>query len=213
MKSVTLTITVLFALLACTITTAGAADDKTSDAFRNDYIKHFKRIGLNTTPGDGMMLRILVESADLKRGVEVGTATGFGALNMGLAFDRTGGHLYTLDIDAEMVRKAKEHIENVGLENTVTVIEGDALKELPKMQGEYDFLFLDAVKSDYMAYFKAMESKLKPGSVIVADNVVRFGDQMKDYLDYVRTSPDYDTVIISASAEKGDGMAISYKLR
>jgi predicted O-methyltransferase YrrM len=132
---------------------------------------------------------------------------------MGLAFDRNGGHLYTLDIDPEMVRKAKVHIKNVGLEKTVTVIEGDALKALPTMEGEFDFLFLDAVKSDYMAYFKAMESKLKPGSVIVADNVVRFGDQMKDYLDYMHTSPDYDTVIIRASEEKGDGMAISYKLR
>lgn len=214
MKSVSLILCLLPALILCATTTVTtAADEKSSDAFRNEYIKHFKRIGLNTTPGDAMMLRILVESADLKRGVEVGTATGFGALNMGMAFERTGGHLYTLDIDPEMVRKANGHIRKVGLEKTITVIEADALKELPKLEGEYDFLFIDAVKQDYMKYFKAMEPKLKPGSVIVADNVIRFGDQMRDYLDYVQNSPNYDTVIIRASMEKGDGMAISYKLR
>ncbi len=104
--------------------------DKTSDAFRNKFVKNFRRTGLNTTVGDAMMLRILVESSRAKRGVEVGSATGFGAINMGIAFERTGGHLYTLEIDPRMVRACRRNLEQVGLEKTVTCIEGDALKTL-----------------------------------------------------------------------------------
>ena len=188
-------------------------DGKVTDEFRRQYVKDFKRIGLNTTPGDAMMLRILVESGDLKRGVEVGTATGFGAINMGVAFERTGGHLYTLDIDPKMVAAAREHVGKMGLEKTVTVIEGDALKKLAELEGEFDFVFLDAVKQDYLKYLKLIEPKLKKNALIVADNVIRSADQMKDYLAYVQDEAEYDTVIIRASLEKNDGMAISYKLR
>ena len=59
------------------------------------------------------------------------------------------------------------------LEKTVKVVEGDALEVLPQLEGEYDFVFIDAVKSDYLKYFKALEPKLMAGSVIVADNVIR----------------------------------------
>ena len=58
---------------------------KMTDAEREQFIKDFHRTGLNTTLGDAMMLRILVEGARCKRGVEVGSATGFGAINMGVA--------------------------------------------------------------------------------------------------------------------------------
>ena len=104
-------------------------------------------------------------------------------------------------------------IRKVGLENTVTCIEGDALKTLQRLEGEFDFVFIDAVKSDYLKYLKLIEHKLKPGSVIVGDNVIRSANAMKDFLDYIQNSDDYDTVIIRASMEKKDGMSISYKVR
>ena len=187
--------------------------NKTSDEFRNQFVKNFHRTGLNTTEGDAMMLRILVESGRFKRGIEVGSATGFGAVNMGIAFERTGGHLYTLDIDPRMVKACRDNLKKVGLENTVTCIEGDALKTLPTLEGEYDFVFIDALKSDYIKYLKLIEHKLKPGAVVVADNVIRSARAMKDFLDYIQNSPNYDTVIIRASMEKNDGMSISYKIK
>ncbi len=54
---------------------------------------------------------------------------------------------------------------------------------------------------------------IKPGAVVVGDNVIRSARAMKDFLDYMQNSPDYDTVIIRASDEKKDGMSISYKIR
>ena len=160
-----------------------------------------------------MLLRILVESTGAKRGVEVGTATGYGAISMGLAFERNGGHLTTVDIDPKMVAAARKNLTTVKLEQTVTVVEGDALEVLPKLEGEYDFVFIDAVKSDYLKYFKALEPKLVAGSVIVADNVIRSADAMQDFLTAMKTDPNYHMVILRASEMKHDGMAVIYKLK
>lgn len=194
-------------------TALGMQSNKSKREFREQFINNFRRTGLNTTVGDAMMLRILVESSGAKRGIEVGSANGFGAINMGIAFERTGGHLFTLEIDPERVRECRENLKKVGLEDTVTCIEGDALKTLPTLRGQFDFVFIDALKSDYLNYFKIIEPKLVPGSVIVGDNVIRSANAMKDFLDYIQNSPDYDTVIIRASMEKNDGMSISYKIR
>ena len=187
--------------------------NKISDEFRERFVKNFQRTSLNTTIGDAMMLRILAESAGAKRGLEVGSANGFGAINMGIAFERTGGHLYTLEIDPQRVKECRENLKKVGLENTVTCIEGDALKTLPTLEGKFDFVFIDAVKSDYLKYLKIIEPKLKPGAVIVGDNVIRSARAMRDFLDYIQESPEYDTVIIRASMEKKDGMSVSYKIK
>ncbi len=187
--------------------------NKMSNEFRKRFIKNFQRTSLNTTEGDAMMLRILAESAGAKRGLEVGSANGFGAINMGIAFERTGGHLYTLEIDPQSVKECRENLKKVGLEKTVTCIEGDALKTLPTLEGKFDFVFIDAVKRDYLKYLKIIEPKLKPGAVIVGDNVIRSARAMEDFLDYIQESPKYDTVIIRASMEKKDGMSVSYKIK
>lgn len=190
-----------------------AEQDRPRDEFRRQFIEEFRRTGLNTTPGDAMMLRILVEASGAKRGVEVGAASGYGAINMGIAFERTGGHLYTLEIDPRMVRQTRENITKMGLQETVTCIEGDALKTLHEIEGPIDFVFIDAVKSDYLKYLKILEPKLAKGAVVVGDNVIASARAMKDFLDHTQTSPDYDTTIIRASMEKSDGMSISYKIR
>lgn len=205
---------VLASVLAFNVRMAHSTEGtKVSSETRRDFIRDFQRTALNTTPEDAMLLRILVESRNAQRGVEVGSATGYGAINMGIGFERTGGHLYTLEIDAEMARACRDNIAKMGLEQSVTCVEGDALKTLPGLEGEFDFVFIDAVKSDYFKYFKSIEPKLKPGAVIVADNVIKSAVAMKDYLDFVQTNPGYETVVIRASEEKGDGMAITYKVK
>jgi len=190
-----------------------AEPGRASDEFRERFIKDFKHIPLDSTAGDAMLLRILVGSMNAQRGVEVGSARGFGAINMGIAFERTGGCLYTIDIDPDMVRTCRENLAAVGLEKTVTVVEGDALKVLGELEGEFDFVFLDAVKRDYFRYFKAIEPKLRPGAMVVADNVIQSADAMKDFLDFMRASPDWEMVVVRASMEKNDGMAVCHRIR
>lgn len=215
-------LTALFLIIASFAISIPYADDVASipsigspgekQMAREQYIKDFHRIGLNTTPGDARFLRIMIEAAKCKRGVEVGTATGYGALMMGMAFERTSGHLTTIDIDPKMVKAAREHIEKMDLTDSVTVVEGDALKVLPELEGKYDFVFIDALKQDYFKYFKAIAPKLLPGAVIVADNVIKFENEMKDFLDAMENDPHFDIQIIQCSQEKGDGMAVIVKL-
>jgi caffeoyl-CoA O-methyltransferase len=190
-----------------------AQEKATTDASREQFIKDFRRSGLNTAPGDAMLLRILIESKKSQRGVEVGSASGFGAVNMGVGFERTGGKLITIDIDPKMVQTCQENLKKAGLEKTVTCVEGDALKVLPKLEGEFDFVFLDAVKEDTLKYLKLLEAKLKPGTIVVADNAIQSARAMKDFLDFMKTSPDWEMVIVRASEEKRDGMAVCYKIR
>ncbi len=208
---VTLAMTLAFLASPLAVPARSADSPPGSEASREKFIRDFKRIGLNTTPGDATLLRVLVQGAGSKRGVEVGSATGYGALQMGVAFERNGGQLFTIDIDPEMVRTTRANLQQAGLEKTVTVLEGDALQVLPKLEGEFDFVFIDALKRDYFKYLKAIEPKLKRGALVVADNVIRSADEMRDYLEYVQGDHGYETAIVRASLEKNDGMAISYR--
>ncbi len=203
----------LFSLVFASLFAVAADPANNSAEFRKEFLDKFQRTGLSTTPGDAMMLRILIEARGAKRGIEVGAASGYGAINMGIGFERTGGRLTSVEIDPRRAEVTRQNLAKVGLEETCSVVTGDALKVLPALEGEFDFIFIDAAKPDYLKYLKAVEAKLRKGSVVVADNVIVSARAMADYLEYVQNSPDYETVIIRSSMEKGDGMAVSYKLK
>jgi predicted O-methyltransferase YrrM len=192
---------------------AMAQEAKMSHPEREKFLNDFKRSALNSTPGDAMMLRILVQASGAKRGVEVGTADGYGAIQMGIGFERNGGTLTTLEIDSGMVESARANIKKVGMDKTITVIEGDALKTISTLEGEFDFVYLDAKKSDYLKYFNLLKPKLAKNAVIVADNVVQSGAAMKDFLEFMQNSKDFESQIIRASMEKNDGMLVAYRVR
>ncbi|MBL7221513.1 MAG: class I SAM-dependent methyltransferase [Phycisphaerae bacterium] len=179
------------------------------DQARQKVIDQISKNFMSTPAADALLLRMLIQSRKAQRGIEVGTAVGFGSVNMGIGFERTGGHLYGVDISEKMVAETRGNIKKAGLEKTVTIVQGDALKVLPKLEGKYDFMFIDAVKSDYFKYFKAVENKLLPGAVVVGHNAIASGRAMKDWLDYMKNHPDWEMVIVKATR----GMAVCYKVR
>ena len=206
----------------CVVPAAAAAENQEAEQSapaaelertRQDFVKNFKRLGLNTTPGDAAFLRIMVEISGAKRGVEVGTATGYGAIHMGCGFERNGGHLTTIEIDPRMAEAARQNVAAMKLEKSISIVEGDALKVIPKLEGRFDFVFLDAVKRDTLKYFKGLEPLLKPGAVIIADNAIQSAREMRDFFEAVGQDPHYHMVILRASDEKKDGMAVIYKLK
>ena len=165
---------------------------------------------LNVPRKDGIVLRMLVEMIKAKNVVEVGTSNGYSAIWFGLGLKSTGGKLTTHEISPEKVKMARENIRKAGLSEIVKVIEGDALKTLHNLEGTYDFVFLDAQKSDYINYFKIIYPKLKKGAIIVGHNAVAQSSAMKDYLNTVENHPELQSVIISTGR---DGMSISYKVK
>ena len=97
-------------------------------SYRLKFIKNFKRLSMNTTLEDAKFLRIIVECSHARRGIEVGSANGFGAIHLGMGFELNQGKLITIEINPKMVRECRKNIKKMGLKNTVTCIKGDALQ-------------------------------------------------------------------------------------
>jgi predicted O-methyltransferase YrrM len=159
---------------------------------------------------DGRFLRILIASSGKKRALEIGTASGYSAIWMGLALRQTGGRLVTLEYDPVRAREAADNIRRAGLADIVQVVAGDAFKEIPKVAGTFDFVFLDAWKKDYQRFFELIFPRLETHGVFLAHNVVNKRDEMGDFLHTIRTHPALWTTIVAPS---GEGMSVSYRVR
>ena len=103
---------------------------------------------------DGRFLRVLVGSIGAKQVLEIGAASGYSAIWMGMGLRETGGKLVTIEFDAIRAKEAAANVQRAGLSDIVQVIAGDAFKEIPKVQGQFDLVFLDAWKPDYKKFFE-----------------------------------------------------------
>jgi predicted O-methyltransferase YrrM len=167
---------------------------------------------LNVAPADGRLLKILAETIGAKRVLEIGSSYGYSALWIGQGLERTGGHLWTVEIDASRARQCRENIKEAGLETTVTSIEDDAFKAVPKLDGPFDMVFLDGWKTDYKRYLDMVGPRVRIGGVIVADSTIEKAKDVADYLEAVNHSPNFDSVTLNTTATLR-GMTISYKVK
>jgi caffeoyl-CoA O-methyltransferase len=157
---------------------------------------------------DGRFMRLMVLSTKTKRALEIGAASGYSAIWIGLGLRETGGHLVTIEYDKARASEATANIKKAGLSDIVTVVQGDALAEIPKISGSFDFVFCDAWKRDYQKYFTMVFPELNKGGVFLAHNVINKGSEMADFLKTIRTDPRVVSSIVSPGSE---GISISYK--
>jgi predicted O-methyltransferase YrrM len=129
---------------------------------------------------------------------------------MGLGLRETGGTLTTIEYDPVRAREAADNVKRAGLANIVRVLSGDAFREIPKLTGTFDFVFLDAWKRDYQKFFDLVFPRLDAGGVFLAHNVVNKRDEMGDFLSTIRTHPGLLTTIVTPG---GEGISVSYKRR
>lgn len=161
---------------------------------------------------DGEFLHFLVKAGRAKNVLELGTSHGFSAIWMGLGLEETGGRLTTIEINRERFDLARKHVSEAGLSHRVTCIKGDAHVEVTKLEGPFDFVFMDADKEGQMDYFKKLfPKKLVPGRILLAHNAIRQANSMKDYLEMIRKHSEFDTVILSLTMD--DGFCLSYRHR
>lgn len=159
---------------------------------------------------DGRFLRVMVASTGATRALEIGGANGYSAIWIGLGLRQTGGKLTTIEYDRARARVAAENIRKAGLSDVVTVVSGDAFKEIPKLQGEFDFVFLDAWKRDYKRFLDLVFPRLEPRGLFLAHNVVNKQDEMVDFLQAIKSDPRMFTSIVTPS---GEGISITLKAR
>ncbi len=157
---------------------------------------------------DGRFLRLMIATSGARRALEIGGASGYSAIWMGMGLRETGGTLVTIEYDPVRARELAENIRRAGLQDVVQVVSGDAFQQIPKVTGTFDFVFLDAWKRDYRKFFDLVYPRLNKGGLFIAHNVVNKRDEMGDFLDVIHDNPSLWTTIVSPS---GEGMSVSRK--
>lgn len=157
------------------------------------------------------------------RVLEVGTAVGYSAIYMS-RFLPPKGHITTIEKWEPRIVKAKENFKRAGVENRITLLEGDAADILKQMEETYDFIFMDAAKGQYIHFLPDVIRLLEKDGVLISDNVLQDGEvldskyvvnrrnrtihgRMREYLYTLKTHPLLETSIIPL----GDGIALSVK--
>ncbi len=156
--------------------------------------------------------------------LEVGTAIGFSALFMS-EYAPEGCKVTTIEKYEKRIPLAKENFRRAGKENAIALLEGDAAEILAGLNEEYDFIFMDAAKGQYLNFFPDVLRLLRKGGILVSDNVLQDGDiiesrfavtrrnrtihtRMREYLYELKHNEKLETAILQI----GDGAAVSVKV-
>ncbi len=209
-----------FALLvALTLTTVAGAQPKQAPppagvdptvARLLDSIRAADKGQLAVSEEDGRFLRVLVGATNARQVLEIGAASGYSAIWIGMGLRQTGGRLVTIEYDPLRAREAAANVRKAGLSDIVRVVAGDAFTEIPKVQGTFDLVFLDAWKPDYKKYFDMVFPRVTPGGLFLAHNVINKKNDMPDFLAATQAHPQ----ALSATVSPGhEGISITYKRR
>jgi len=159
----------------------------------------------NVPAADGRMLRLLTEAVNAKQVVEIGTSTGISGLWFALALEKTGGRLTTFELDPGRAALARVHFAKAGVDRIVTLVQGDAHRNITKLTEPADVVFIDAEKSGYLDYLHKLLPLVRPGGLILAHNM----DMVPDYVKAVTSDPDLETVFYM----QGNQLGITLKKR
>jgi len=170
-----------------------------------DHMVKFNQTYLSVPPQDGQALRLLTELADARNVVEIGTSTGYSGLWFCLALQKTGGHLTTFEIDHGRASVARGHFHDAGVENLVTIVEGDAHEQVAKLKTPIDVAFIDADKPGYVDYLSKVLPLVRPGGLILAHNV----EMVPDYVKAVTSNRALETIYYM----QGGGLAVTLRKR
>jgi len=151
--------------------------------------------------------------------LEIGTAVGYSAICFS-EYLQEDGKIDTIERDIERVKEARKNIKKAEVEEKINIYEGDAVEILPTLDDKYDVVFIDAAKGKYPFFLSQALRMIKPGGVIIADNVLYKGYVMSDYNKHkqrtaVRNLREYIAEITNNEnleteiLEVGDGLAIS----
>ena len=169
-------------------------------------------------------LRVMLSISKPLNVLELGCAIGYSAILMS-EYLPEGGHITTIENYDKRIVEAKANIQMAGLENTITLLEGDAMEVMKDLEDEkYDFVFMDAAKAQYINFLPEVMRLMKSGAILIADNVLQDGDiiesrygvirrnrtihsRMREYMYQVKHMDELETTIVPI----GDGITMSVK--
>ena len=170
-----------------------------ADAFSDFY--------LPVTPESGQLLYTLVRATRPALVVEFGMSLGLSAIHLASAVrDNGSGRVVTTELSAAKVAAAKASFAEVGLDDLITVLEGDATQTLAGIEEPVDFVLLDGWKDLYVPVIQLLAPKLSTGALVIADNTGM--PDAQPYVDYVR-DPANGYVGVSFPVRNSDAMEIS----
>lgn len=168
-------------------------------------------------PIKGKIIEDVIKEYKPRKVLEIGTLHGYSAIlianiilsgkydneNFNIERSSTEPILVSVEKDQKLANIARKNIEKARLSKKIQVINGDALEIIPRLKSKFNMIFLDATKSEYLKYLQLIErySLLNKRAVVVADNVLIYENEMKDYLDYVRNSGKYISRTTETSLE------------
>jgi len=181
--------------------------ERVANASAQERADALSEIYMPVTPDAGRLLYTLVRASRPSTIVEFGMSLGISAIHLASAVRDNGtGRVVTTELSAAKVAAATRTFTETGLDDLITVLEGDALTTLTAIDGPIQFVLLDGWKDLYLPVTKLLEPKLSPGALIVADNTSM--DDTRPYLDHVR-DPGNGYVSVNFPVREGDSMEIS----
>lgn len=168
-------------------------------------------------PTKGKIVESVLKEHKPKKVLEIGTLHGYSAIlianivsscsygskNLDTDTKYSEPIVISVEKDEKLATIARKNIKNSRLSNLIQVIIGDAIRVIPNLKTKFNMIFLDAAKNEYLRYLRLVEEYglVEKRAVIVADNVILFENEMKDYLDYVRNSGKYLSQTTETSLE------------
>jgi len=162
---------------------------------------------LNLDPQEAQLMSIMVRSGQRKRLLEIGTSNGYSSIWLAWSVQFTGGHLISLERDADKQAMADANLKRAGLRDKVDLLLGDATELVSQLKGTFDFVFFDADRLSAPEQLKLLLPKLEAGALLLADNVLSHPEQIAPYLEAISSLPEFEHMVIPI----GKGLSVAYK--
>ena len=163
---------------------------------------------LNLEPDTAQLLSMLVQNGQRTRLLEVGTSNGYSTIWLAWAAQQTGGHLISIERNADKQALAAANLQRVNLSEMVTLRLGDATEVLKELSGPFDFVFLDADRDQYPAQLPLIVARLTPNALLLADNVHSHPQEIAPYLEAISAQRAFEHVVVGV----GKGLSMALKM-
>lgn len=166
--------------------------------------KEFWNISFDTAN----FINMLIKMTNKQNILEIGTSNGYSGIWIAKALKETQGHLTTIEYYEKRIKLAKENFKKCNVDDIITIKQGSAIDVLNGLNQEFDCVFIDANKREYIDYYNITDKLLKKNGIILADNIISHAEKVAPFVEAIKNNPKYQVQILDLPA----GLLLAYKL-